>query len=164
MSIGLDYNVIQNRQKMIILTLGGNMRFPTADSGKGLGGGENIGAFGLSGVYGITRQLIAFAELRQTWVGILTPVATRTRLGEFGAVYWLTEKLGLNASLTAIDYGSGEARPGNLGSVGGAALELNAGVSFELLPGMMVNAGGLKGLAGANSATGGGNLGFGFEL
>lgn len=156
MAVGLDYNLIQNRQTqhIYIVTLGGTMRFPTAPTSLGIGTGEHLFGLGLSGLYGVTRQLIAFTELRQSWVGVLTPTSTRARWGELGAVYWMTDKLGFTASLLAADYGKRA----------GASLELNAGVLFELLPGFMMNAGGLGGLAGSGAPRAGGSLGLGFEL
>jgi hypothetical protein len=156
MGVGLDYNLIQNRQTkhIYVVTLGGNVRFPTSSTAMQLGTGEHLLGLGLSGVYGFTRQLVGFAELRQSWVGVLTPVAARARWGEVGAVYWLNDKLGVTGSLVAADYGRRA----------GTSLELNGGVLYELFPGMMMNAGGLGGLLGSGAPRGGGSFGFGFEL
>lgn len=156
MSVGLDYNVIQNRQTqhIYVVTLGGNIRFPTSSTALQLGTGEHLMGLGLSGLYGVTRQLILFAEARQSWVGVLTPVSTRARWAEAGAVYWFSDKLGVTGSLLAADYGRRA----------GASLELNGGLLYELFPGMMMNAGGVAGLAGSGAPRGGGSFGFGFEL
>jgi hypothetical protein len=138
MGIGLDYNVIQNRQTkhIYVVTLGGNVRFPTSSTAMQLGTGEHLLGLGLSGVYGFTRQLMGFAELRQSWVGVLTPVAARARWVEVGAVYWFNDKFGVTGSLVAADYGRRA----------GTTRELNAGILYELIPGMMMNAGGVGGL------------------
>jgi hypothetical protein len=156
LSVALDYNLLQNRQAahIYVVTLGGNLRFPTASTALQIGTGEHLLGLGLSGLYGLTRQLLLFAEVRQSWVGVLTPISTRARWGELGVVYWVTEKLGATASLVGADYGQRA----------GTSLELNAGLLFELFPGMMMNVGGLGGLAGAGAPRAGGSLGFGFEL
>ena len=156
MSVSLDYNLLQNRQAahIYVVTLSGSLRFPTASTALQIGTGEHLLGFGLSGLYGLTRQLLLFAEARQSWVGILTPVSARARWGELGVVYWVTEKLGATASLVGADYGQRA----------GTSLELNAGLLFELLPGMMMNLGGLGGLAGQGAPRAGGSFGFGFEL
>ena len=156
MGVGLDYNLIQNRRTahIYVVTLGGNMRFPTSSTAMQLGTGEHLMGLGLSGLYGVTRQLVLFGELRQSWVGVLTPVSTRARWAEIGAVYWFTEKMGVTGSLVAADYGRRA----------GASLELNGGLLLELFPGMMMNLGGLGGLLGTGAPRGGGSLGFGFEL
>lgn len=151
MSVGLDYNLVQNREQMFFITLGGNLRFPTA--APALGAGEHLMGLSLSSFYGITRQLFAFAELRQAWVGVLVPTRGRTRSGELGAIYWLTQSLGVTASAVAASYG-GRAP---------ASLEFNLGLNVEILPGMMVNLGGLGGLFGG-APQAGGQFGFGFEL
>lgn len=155
MSVGLDYNLIQNRQKMFIVTLGGNMRFSTASSNKGIGTGEEVVSVSLSSVYGITRQLLAFAEARQAWagLGVLRTVSTRMRSADLGAVYWITDGFGVTASASAADYA---------GRIP-ASFELNAGVMIEALPGLMMNVGGVGGVAGSAPQLGG-NIGFGFDL
>lgn len=151
MSVGLDYNLVQNRERMFIVTLGGNLRFPTA--APGLGMGEHLFGLSLSAVYGLTRQLLAYAEARHSWVGVLTPVSARTKSGELGAIWWFTDKLGVSASMTAADYG-GRAP---------ASLEFNLGLTLALLPGMSMNLGGIGGLFGG-APQAGGTFGFGFEL
>jgi len=153
MSVGLEYNLVQDRRRSLIVTLGGNVRFPTGSTALGLGTGEHLLGLSLSGVYGITRRLLAFAELRHSWVGIVQPLAARTRAAEAGLVYWITDGLGVTASATASDYGTKAP----------FAVETNLGVTFEALPGVMVNAGALGGVFGA-SPQGGLTFGFGFEI
>ncbi len=156
MGMGLDYNLIQNRQTkhIYVVTLGGNVRFPTSSTALQLGTGEHLLGLGLSGLYGVTRQLILFAEARQSWVGVLTPVATRARWAELGAVYWFTDTVGVTGSLVAADYGRRA----------GTSLELNGGLLYQLFPGLMMNLGGVGGLLGTGAPRGGGAIGFGFEL
>jgi len=153
MMVALDYNLVQDRQNMFIVTLGGTMRFPTAAAG--LGNGEHLYGFSLSTVYGITRQLMAFAEFRQMWRGILAPAESQIRMGELGAIYWFTDKFGLTASVSATDYGPKLRLP--------FSVETNLGVAFEAFPGVMMNAGGLAGLSGVAPQMGG-MFGFGFEI
>lgn len=155
MSVGLDYNIVQNRERMFIVTLGGLVRFPTAPSDRFLGAGEHTLGLSLSAVYGLTPKLLAFAEVRQAWVGVLTPVQSRARAGELGAVYWFTEKLGLSASTSVTDYGPvSRLEP---------SWDFNLGLVVEVLPGLNMNLGGLAGLLGPAPQIGG-SLGFGFEL
>lgn len=151
MSVGLDYNLIQNRERMFLLTLGGSMRFPTAAAG--LGVGEHLFGLSLSAVYGITRELLAFAEARHAWVGVLTPVHGRTKSGELGAIWWFTPSLGVTASAIAAGYGDR----------GEPSLEFNLGLSISSIPGLSMNVGGVGGLFGS-APVGGGSVGFGFEL
>ncbi len=163
MSMALDYNLIQNREKMFVVALGGNMRFPTTDPQRGLSAGEIVGGLGLSSYYGLTRQLFLFADARQSWA--FGNVATSSRLGllEGGAVYWLTEGLGFTASVVWASYGSmGDGKGGTMERAP-SSVEFNAGLLMEALPGMMMNLGGIGGLAGS-APRAGGNLGFGFEL
>lgn len=152
MSVGLDYNLYQNRAKMIIVTLGGSLRMPSASTALSLGTGEYLLGLGLSGVYGITRKLMAFGDLRQAWVGIMSPVAGRAKTGEVGLMYWYTEKMGISTSLLAADYAGRAA----------TSLELNVGLTYELFPGFMTNVGGIGGLFGG--APRGISFGFGFEI
>jgi len=156
MGVGLDYNLLQNRQTehIYVLTLGGSLRFPTAPTALGIGTGEHLMGLGLSGVYGLTRQLLLYAEARHAWVGVLVPTVARTLVGELGVVYWLTDKLGLTAGLMAADYGSR----------GGAGVELNLGAMVEVFPGGMMNFGLSGGLPGGGVPLGGASLGLGFEL
>lgn len=153
MMVSLDYNLVQDRQNMFIVTLGGVMRFPTAAAG--LGNGEHLYGFSLSAVYGITRQLMAFADARQMWRGILAPTESQIRMGELGAIYWFTDKFGVTASVIATDYGPKLRLP--------FSVETNLGIAFEAIPGVMMNAGGLAGLTGFAPQMGG-MFGFGFEI
>lgn len=153
MQVGLDYNLIQNREKMFILTLGGTLQFPTADTSLAIGNGAHMMGLGLSAAYGVTRQLIAFADVREGWVGILLPITQRIQTADIGAVYWLTEKFGVTAALQGNDY-AGRAP---------ASVELNFGINVELIPGFMVNLGGIGGLAGGAPQFGL-SFGFGFEV
>jgi hypothetical protein len=153
MQVGLDYNLIQNREKMFILTLGGTIQFPTADSSLAIGNGEHLLGLGLSAAYGLTRKLITFADVREGWVGILLPITQRIQTADLGAVYWLTDKFGVTAAIQGNDY-AGRAP---------ASVELNIGINVELLPGMMVNLGGIGGLAGSAPQFGL-SFGFGFEV
>jgi hypothetical protein len=149
----LDYNIIQNREHMFILTASTTLQFPTASTALAIGTGEYVWGVGLSAAYGITRKLIAFADAREGWVAVLTPLAERIQSADLGAVYWLTDKFGVNASLLGADY-AGRVPP---------SLELNAGVSAELFPGFMANLGGIGGLAGSAPQFGLA-AGFGFEI
>jgi hypothetical protein len=153
MSGELDYNLIQNREHMFILTASTTLQFPTASTALDIGTGEYLWGVGLSAAYGITRKLIAFADVREGWVAVLTPLASRLESADLGAIYWLTDKFGVSTSLLGADY-AGRAPP---------SLELNAGVSMELFPGFMVNLGGIGGLAGSAPQFGI-TLGFGFEI
>jgi hypothetical protein len=150
-SVALDYNLVQDRTNLFIVTLGGSARFPTAAAG--LGNGEHVLGLSLSAVYGFTPQLLAFVDLRQSWRAIHAPVARSIRTADAGLVYWFTGRLGVTASVSATDYA------GSLPF----SVETNVGLMFEALPGMMVNAGGIAGLAGA-APQAGGTFGFGFEL
>lgn len=153
MSVGLEYNLVQDPAHMFIVTVGGGLRFPTAAAG--LGNGTHVATLGLSAVYGLTRQLLLYADLRQGWFAVLAPVRTSIRTGELGVVYWFTDKLGLTANVSATDY----AGLGNLPF----SVDTSVGFMFEAIPGVMMNAGGVAGLAGA-APQGGGTFGFGFEL
>jgi len=153
MAAGLDYNIIQNRERMFIVTLSTSLRIPTASTALSIGSGEYLLGAGISAVYGITRQLLAFADVREGWVGILTPAAQRIQSAELGAIYWLTDKFGVSMSVVGADY-AGLVPP---------SLELNVGISFELLPGFMVNTGGIGGLVGSAPQEGI-TFGFGFEI
>ncbi len=153
MSATLEYNVIQNRQRMIIVTLSGSVTAATGATG--LTSGETFLGLGLSGLYGITRQLIAYADLNQVWVGFKAPWSARTLYGEVGAVYWVTKVLGVTAGLKGFDFGK---------SFGGSVLEWTGGLLYQLFPGMMLNLGGIGGLVGSGGPTAGGSVGFGFEL
>lgn len=151
MSVGLDYNLVKNREKTFILTLGGNMRFPTA--APGLGVGEHLFGLSLSAVKGITRQLLAFSEVRHSWVGVLAPVRARTMSAELGAIWWFTESLGVSASAVGAHYG--DRAP--------ASVEMNLGLSIAAVPGISMKVGGVGGLFGG-APQAGGTFGFGFEL
>jgi hypothetical protein len=153
MAVGLDYNIIQNRERMFIVTLSSQLRFPTSPTVLGLGNGEYLLAFGLSAVYGITHQLLAFADVREGWVGILTPIGQHLQTAELGGIYWLTDRFGISSSLVGADYA---------GRVP-ASLQLNAGLSFEMLPGVMTSLGGIGGLVGSAPQVGGA-VGFSFEI
>jgi hypothetical protein len=153
MSTELDYNLIQNREHMFILTLSTTLQFPTASTALAIGTGVYLWGVGLSAAYGITRQLIAFADVREAWVAVLTPIAFRIQSADLGAIYWLTEKFGVTAGLLGADY-AGAVPP---------SLEFNAGVNMELLPGFMLNLGGIGGLIGSAPRFGL-SLGFGIEL
>jgi hypothetical protein len=153
MAAGLDYNIIQNRERMFIVTLSSQLRFPTSPTVLGLGNGEYLLVFGLSAVYGITHQLLAFADVREGWVGILTPIGQHLQTAELGGIYWLTDRLGISSSLVGADYA---------GRVP-ASLQLNAGLSFEMLPGVMTSLGGIGGLVGSAPQVGG-TVGFSFEI
>lgn len=151
MSVGLDYNLVQNREQMFVLTLGGNMRFPTA--APSLGVGEHLFGLSLSAVKGITRQLLTFAEARHSWVGVLTPVHARAMSAELGAIWWFTESLGVTASAVAADYG--DRAP--------ASVEMNLGLSIAATPDISMKVGGVGGLFGG-APQAGASFGFGFEL
>lgn len=153
MAVGLDYNIIQNRERMFILTLTGSLRFPTSPAVLNLGNGEYLFAAGLSAVYGITRKLLAYADIREGWVGILTPAAQRLEMAQLGGIYWFTDRLGLSSSLMGADY-AGRVPP---------SLQLNAGLSVELFWGIMTNVGAIAGLFGS-APQAGGQLGFSFEI
>lgn len=151
MSVGLDYNLIKNRKDTFVLTLGGNMRFPTA--APSLGMGEHLFGLSLSAVKGITRQLLAFSEARHSWVGVLTPVRARTMSLELGAIWWFTETLGVTASAIGAHYG--DRAP--------ASIEMNLGLSIAATPDISMRVGGVGGLFGG-APQAGGTFGFGFEL
>lgn len=151
MSVGLDYNLLKNREDMFVLTLGGNMRFPTA--APSLGMGEHLFGLSLSAVKGITRQWLAFSEARHSWVGVLTPVHARAMSLELGVIWWFTETLGLTTSVIGAHYG--DRAP--------ASVEMNLGLSIAATPDVSMKVGGVSGLFGG-APQAGANFGFGFEL